>query len=451
LTAAVVRCPAPHGADEGGAASASLGSIVSGSSGKGDTKAVLARSHAIATVVIAEPCRSLRCIDRSGARAVPPRVRRLHFTTKFTANHGESMHRARIVWLVLLASCTANSDGPSARGESTQAISPFVGFCAEAVPDRWQNQAVAQRTSGVVTIQFDARVFEPEGIPIDAVIGFSDQPAAAFTDLGPILRFNPDGMIDVRNGDVYAADIAMPYRINTTIGDPQTQTQYFVRMVIDMTAHRYSVFVRENTGPELPLASNYAFRSEQANLARIGNVAMRSDSTRGTADFCNGKVTPPDCRSSSATSGWATTATYPEIRRSYIVEVDVIPLDSNIDAIVGLSSGSPSSYSDLAAILRFNSDGAVDARDGDTYHAVQRVPYTANHFYTFVFTVDLDHATYSAWLDDPAGGTSTAVASHYAFRTEQAADRSLGTIGQKVDAGSVTTCDVAITPLDFPL
>lgn len=109
-------------------------------------------------------------------------------------------------------------------------------------------------------------------------------------------------------------------------------------MVIDMTVHRYSVFVREANGPELRVANNYAFRTEQARLERIGNVAAFLDSSHGSAAFWNGKVTPPQCRSSTASSGWTAAATYPEPGRQYIVEVDAIPRGGNIDAIVGPSS-----------------------------------------------------------------------------------------------------------------
>jgi hypothetical protein len=51
---------------------------------------------------------------------------------------------------MLLASCTTRADVAPTPGQSTQAIAPFVGFCAEALRDRWQNQVVAQR-GGVTT------------------------------------------------------------------------------------------------------------------------------------------------------------------------------------------------------------------------------------------------------------------------------------------------------------
>ena len=274
------------------------------------------------------------------------------------------MTKARLASLLFLVSCATGSDDAPARGHTEQAVGPRGGFCVLTQPDRWDNQEIAQRTSGVTTIEFSARPFEPDGLPIDVVVGFSDQPADAFTDLGPIVRFNLDGRIDVRNAGRYTADVAMPYRSNRFSDDPPVD--YNVRMVIDMTAHRYSVFVREGSGPEVRIAENYAFRTEQANLGRIGNVAVRLDSAQGQAFFCAGHVTPPVCTSSSAASGWATATSYPETSARYIVEVDAIPQGSNIDAIVGLSSTSPSRYGDLAAILRFNRDGLIDERDGDT-------------------------------------------------------------------------------------
>jgi hypothetical protein len=353
------------------------------------------------------------------------------------------MDKARTALLAVLVSCTSGADVSLTPGETAQAISPFSGFWGIAGPDDWHNMTVAQRTSGVTTFSFTVTAYDTDGLPIDVVIGFSSLPAANFTDLGPILRFNPDGMIDVRNGDRYTADVEMPYRTNP-VGD--VEVRYPVRMVIDMDAHRYSVFVREDGGPEVALASNYQFRSENADMARIGNVAAFRDSSHGILHFTDGSVSPQPCKSSSATSGWATATSYPETTNSYFVEVDTVPAASNIDALIGLASSSPSTYGDLAAILRFNSDGFVDARDGDVYRASQRISYTANHLYTAVFLVNLERGTYSAWLDDPAGNAGTLVASDYRFRTEQAGTRSLGTVGQKADAGVFRTCDVGYTP-----
>ena len=73
-------------------------------------------------------------------------------------------------------------------------------------------------------------------------------------------------------------------------------------------------------------------------------------------------------------SAGGATSTSGDWRTSYIVEVDTIPLGSDIDAIVGLSSTAPTTYSDLAAILRFRPDGTVDARDGDAYRASKTAP-----------------------------------------------------------------------------
>ena len=41
----------------------------------------------------------------------------------------------------------------------------------------------------------------------------------------------------------------------------------------------------------------------------------------------------------------------------------------NVDGVTGLSSGLANDFSDLAAVIRFNSSGAIDAMNGSTYTA----------------------------------------------------------------------------------
>jgi hypothetical protein len=90
------------------------------------------------------------------------------------------------------------------------------------------------------------------------------------------VRFNSAGNIDVRNGGTYSANASIPYVAGTT---------YRVRMVVDVPARTYSVYVTPAGGSEQALALNYAFRSEQAGANTLS--ALSSFTNGGTLRICN--------------------------------------------------------------------------------------------------------------------------------------------------------------------
>jgi hypothetical protein len=69
-------------------------------------------------------------------------------------------------------------------------------------------------------------------------------------------------------------------------------------------------------------------------------------------------------------------------------------------------------------IVRFNPSGAIDARKGGVYTADRLLPYTAGTRYYFRLVVQVARRTYSVYVR-PQGGTEQALATNYAFRTEQ--------------------------------
>ncbi|HEX6292628.1 MAG TPA: hypothetical protein VFZ66_25820, partial [Herpetosiphonaceae bacterium] len=65
------------------------------------------------------------------------------------------------------------------------------------------------------------------------------------------------------------------------------------------------------------------------------------------------------------------------------IEYDVTPLAKPIDGVTGYadSSTTVSDYSSLAAIVRMNSAGFFDARNGASYTALTSLAYNANTIY----------------------------------------------------------------------
>lgn len=122
---------------------------------------------------------------------------------------------------------------------------------------------------------------------VDAVIGLSSGAADDFGDLGPAIRFNTNGTIDVRNGATYAADIAFPYAPG--------RGPYEFRVDVDVPSHTYSVWVRHLDAVEKPLeklASHYAFRVEQQSVTSLDTLARYVDGPTGGVQTCDVTYTP---------------------------------------------------------------------------------------------------------------------------------------------------------------
>jgi hypothetical protein len=188
--------------------------------------------------------------------------------------------RFPLLLALLISGCTSEmaADEPAAaaaqgpdNGGSTADPTTASPAATAGSTSSWTNQPIAAQGSSfslVLAAVPSAAEGAAEGA-IDAVIGLSDGEAAAFSDLGPIVRFNPAGTFDVRDGATYRADAAVAYQSGQT---------YQVWFDIDVAQRRYSVQVAANGGPPTRIASGYAFRTEQAGMAQIDNVAHDIDS-----------------------------------------------------------------------------------------------------------------------------------------------------------------------------
>lgn len=153
----------------------------------------------------------------------------------------------------------------------------------------WQSFGLPSPISEPVTITFDAT---PNAAGTDGVIGLLNGPATQWSDLAAIVRFNPDGRIDVRNGGAYDADVNLPYVPGTV---------YHVRMEIDPANKLYSVFVTPEDGDEILLAGDYLFRSEQALTSVLDRWAVWHG--EGSFTVSNFNVSVPEPASAAALLG----------------------------------------------------------------------------------------------------------------------------------------------------
>ena len=160
------------------------------------------------------------------------------------------------------------------------------GTVVASVGGVWVNSAMANQT-GTFTATFNAT---PSADPTNAVIGLSNGSQTAFSGFACAVRFNTSGNIDARNGGAYAAASTISYAPNTT---------YSFRLVVNVPARIYSIFVTPAGGSEVTVGSNYAFRTEQASVTSLTNwgavVDTAANGGAGTltvSNFAFGGVVP---------------------------------------------------------------------------------------------------------------------------------------------------------------
>jgi unsaturated rhamnogalacturonyl hydrolase len=118
--------------------------------------------------------------------------------------------------------------------------------------DGFHALALTSAQTGTFTATFDAT---PSASPDNGLVGLSKGAATAYGNIACIVRFNPTGQIDAYNGTGY---------VNTTI-NYSAGISYHFRLVVNVPAKTYSVYVTPFGGSELAVGLNYAFRSTANN------------------------------------------------------------------------------------------------------------------------------------------------------------------------------------------
>ena len=139
---------------------------------------------------------------------------------------------------------------------------------------------------------------------------------------------------------------------------------------------------------------------------------------------------------------WVNTSLAQVKSGSFRVTYDATAASNNVDAVTGLSSGSANGFTSLAAIIRFNSSGALDAMNGSGYAASSVIRYSGGVTYHFILDVNVATHTYSAYV--MLGSVQTAIGTGLAFRGEQAHVASLSNVGAMTNPGSHTICNITL-------
>lgn len=113
-----------------------------------------------------------------------------------------------------------------------------------------------------------------------------------------------------------------------------------------------------------------------------------------------------DCRSGCAQTGNPT------------VKFNATPSGNNINTVVGLADGPQRAYTNLAAIVRFNPSGFIDAYNGTGYSSINSIPYVSGEKYSFWFVLNIPAQTYDAGVT-PQGTRWSKIGANYALRPQR--------------------------------
>jgi hypothetical protein len=256
----------------------------------------------------------------------------------------------------------------------------------------------------------------PSAPNLDAVVGLGRGATSTWSQLAAIVRFNPAGLVDVRAGSTYRADVAYPYYADVT---------YFIRLDVDLRSRTYSVWLKTvANGSYEPIALDYPFRTEQASIDSLDNAAAYLEPSRpGSLTLCDLTVVQDDttgdgCMIATAGGRFAN-AQLAGTTGVMMARLVARPSAAGIDAVIGFANGSVDAYNDLAASIRFYTNNRIEVRDGDVYRADQVVPYTAGTWYDVRAFIDLPSKTYSVIVGSTASGEYTELARGYRFRPQQ--------------------------------
>ena len=103
---------------------------------------------------------------------------------------------------------------------------------------------------------------------------------------------------------------------------------------------------------------------------------------------------------------------------SFVMKYSATPSANNITGVFAAGPVTPLSYNDAAVLVRFSTDGTIQAFDGLLYRASTTVTYTANTQYNFRIFVNFTSKTYSVFVT-PQGGSEKEIAQDFTFRTTQ--------------------------------
>jgi len=193
----------------------------------------------------------------------------------------------------------------------------------------------------------------------------------------------------------------------------------------------YSAEGFKRTRPERSYAGAGAIKLWPAVTA----LSLRPNHFRSVAAYFN--VAPTvECYTSSG--AWQND-TFAVQTAPFVAQFDMTPNTANMDGVTGLAFDPALYYDDLAAIVRFNAPGFIDAIDGDEYHAETVIPYTPGLTYHFRLLVYPASHMYTIYVTPP-NSAETVLGANFRFRSSQSSTSSLSDWSLYSEVPSHTVC-----------
>ncbi|MBI2451540.1 hypothetical protein HYV50_00510, partial [Candidatus Pacearchaeota archaeon] len=170
-----------------------------------------------------------------------------------------------------VALCTNPNNCASVSCNANNYQCEYSGCACQTSSSAWTNNGFTSQT-GTFTVEFDAT---PNNAAMDGVIGLSNGAQTAYSSFSALVRFKSTGNIDVYDSTGYRYDVLVPYTASTA---------YHIKMIVNVPAQTYDVFVRAGSGSEQQIANDYRFRST-ALASSLNNWGFISST--GTLDVCN--------------------------------------------------------------------------------------------------------------------------------------------------------------------
>jgi hypothetical protein len=327
----------------------------------------------------------------------------------------------RLHWVVITSTMLAVSCGGQVVEPLEERRAAIATTCSSVDTGSGFVSQGFERQGGTFDVFFQAT---PVSAQSDALAGITFGTADSYQDLAAIVRFNPSGFMDARNGDRYQAVSSLPYSAGVA---------RFIHMSIDLLRRTYSASVDGQL-----LARDFSFRNEQSGVLAFDALAIKVDEGGGL-DVCDLRVQPASsCESALPQQGFVNTG-LPPASTAFAVSFSAVPRAANMDGVMGVSAAAASSFPALAGAVRFSSSGVIDALNGSSYTVIDSAGYAPNTPYPFVIVADVVDRTYSVV------GPGNRVTRNLAFRPQPASFApTLGNFAQVSDspAGALTVCDL---------
>lgn len=108
----------------------------------------------------------------------------------------------------------------------------------------------------------------------------------------------------------------------------------------------------------------------------------------------------------------------PSTSKKISVSFSVVPVDNEVNNVVGLSDGEISAYTMMSCVFRISPEGIFDAYNDNGYAHLDTIQYETGKFYDVRMNVNVEKKTYDVYVT-PRGGQTVCIARDFVFRSKK--------------------------------